>query len=209
MKDRTGIVEAIRHCDLGVIPNHRNTFTTINTPTRIFEYLSLGKPVVAPRTLGIEDYFGEDALLFFEAGDSRDLARKIEFAYFNREETTRFVERGQEVYLANNWSRQKAKLIHSIEELWRTIKRWLRDVISETQTPPAPTVRQLAETGAVEIIACPVSPGSEHSMIGVVAHDAERAVIREFFELFKTPWEFCRPGIAYDVLICSGSRFVR
>ena len=31
-------------------------------------------------------------------------------------------------------------------------------------------------------------------MIGVVAHDAERAVIREFFELFKTPWEFCRPG---------------
>ncbi len=91
VKDRTGIVEAIQHCDLGVIPNHRNTFTEINTPTRIFEYLSLGKPVVAPRTLGIEDYFGKDALLFFEAGDSRDLARKIEFAYFNREETTRFV----------------------------------------------------------------------------------------------------------------------
>ncbi len=45
-------------------------------------------------------------------------------------------------------------------------------------------------------------------MIGVVAPDAERAVIREFFELFKTPWEFCRPGIAYDVLICSGSKFV-
>ena len=119
MKDRTGIVEAIQHCDLGVIPNHRNTFTDINTPTRIFEYLSLGKPVVAPRTLGIEDYFGKDALLFFEAGDSTDLARKIEFAYFNREETTRFVERGQKVYLANNWSRQKAKLIHSIEELCR------------------------------------------------------------------------------------------
>ena len=34
------------------------------------------------------------------------------------------------------------------------------------------------------------------------------AVIREFFELFKTPWEFCRPGIAYDVLLCSGSEFV-
>ena len=119
VKDRTGIVEAIQHCDLGVIPNHRNTFTEINTPTRIFEYLSLGKPVVAPRTLGIEDYFGKDALLFFDAGDSRDLARRIEFAYFNREETTRFVERGQEVYLANNWTRQKANFIHSIEELCR------------------------------------------------------------------------------------------
>ncbi len=45
-------------------------------------------------------------------------------------------------------------------------------------------------------------------MIGVVADDAERPVIREFFELFKTPWEFWRPGVAYDVLICSGSKFV-
>ena len=45
-------------------------------------------------------------------------------------------------------------------------------------------------------------------MIGVVADDAGRTVIREFFELFKTPWEFWRPGVAYDVLICSGSNFV-
>ena len=45
-------------------------------------------------------------------------------------------------------------------------------------------------------------------MIGVVAHETARAVIREFFELFKTPWEFCRPGIAYDVLLCSGSEFI-
>ena len=32
---------------------------------------------------------------------------------------SRFVERGQEVYLANDWSRQKANFIHSIEELCR------------------------------------------------------------------------------------------
>ena len=28
----------------------------------------------------------------------------------------------------------------------------------------------------------------------------------EFFELFKTPWEFYRPGAQYDVLLCSNSR---
>ena len=45
-------------------------------------------------------------------------------------------------------------------------------------------------------------------MIGVVARETEHAVIREFFELFKTPWEFCRPGVAYDVLICSNAKSV-
>src|SRR5262249_13400951 len=51
------IVEAIEQCDVGVIPNHRNIFTELNTPTRIFEYLAVGKPVIAPLAPGITDYF--------------------------------------------------------------------------------------------------------------------------------------------------------
>ena len=117
VKNRREMVEVINRCDIGVVPNHRNTFTEINTPTRIFEYLSLGKPVIAPRTLGIEDYFGDDELIFFEAGDGRDLARQIEFAYFNREELVRIVERGQRIYLANTWSRQKLRFLYSIDRL--------------------------------------------------------------------------------------------
>jgi hypothetical protein len=42
-------------------------------------------------------------------------------------------------------------------------------------------------------------------MVGVVASEAEHAAVVEFFELFKTPWEFHRPGAHYDVLLCSNS----
>ena len=42
-------------------------------------------------------------------------------------------------------------------------------------------------------------------MIGVAANHSQALVVREFFELFKTPWEFCRPGVIYDVVICSES----
>lgn len=42
-------------------------------------------------------------------------------------------------------------------------------------------------------------------MIGVAARPAEHEAVREFFQLFKTPWEFQKPGAEYDVLICSGS----
>lgn len=41
-------------------------------------------------------------------------------------------------------------------------------------------------------------------MIGVIANPGEHDVVREFFELFKTPWEFYRDGQRYDVLLCTG-----
>jgi len=41
-------------------------------------------------------------------------------------------------------------------------------------------------------------------MIGVIVNPAEHGVVREFFELFKTPWEFYRKNRQYEVLICAG-----
>src|SRR3989442_317128 len=38
-------------------------------------------------------------------------------------------------------------------------------------------------------------------MIGVAARPEDRDVVREFFELFKTPWEFCRANGHYQVLL--------
>jgi hypothetical protein len=41
-------------------------------------------------------------------------------------------------------------------------------------------------------------------MIGVIADPSEYDVVREFFELFKTPWEFYRGDRRYDVVLCAG-----
>ena len=40
-------------------------------------------------------------------------------------------------------------------------------------------------------------------MIGVIAHSSEYPVVREFFQLFKTPWEFYSSDRQYDVLVCA------
>jgi glycosyltransferase involved in cell wall biosynthesis len=112
------IVEAIENCDLGIIPNHRNIFTEINTPTRIFEYLALAKPVIAPKARGIQDYFGDDDLIFFNLGDADDLARKIEFVYFHPVDAAEKIKRGQEVYLSHTWSQERVGLLDSISELF-------------------------------------------------------------------------------------------
>jgi hypothetical protein len=41
-------------------------------------------------------------------------------------------------------------------------------------------------------------------MIGVIADSSHHCVVSEFFELFKTPWEFYRSDRTYDVLLCAG-----
>jgi glycosyltransferase involved in cell wall biosynthesis len=105
------IVEAIEACDVGVIPNHRNAFTEINTPTRIFEYLAVGKPVIAPRAGGIQDYFNDESLILFEPGDSADLAQKIEHVFFHPGDAVEVVKRGQEVYLAHAWREERQTLV--------------------------------------------------------------------------------------------------
>src|SRR5262245_28485299 len=38
-------------------------------------------------------------------------------------------------------------------------------------------------------------------MIGVLAQPDDHDTVREFFELFKTPWEFCRRDRNYRVLL--------
>ena len=46
------------------------------------------------------------------------------------------------------------------------------------------------------------------AMIGVIADPAEHDVVREFFELFKTPWEFYQRDRQYEILLCTGSERV-
>ena len=43
-------------------------------------------------------------------------------------------------------------------------------------------------------------------MIGVIANSSEHAVISEFFELFKTPWEFYTSDRRYEVVLCAANQ---
>jgi hypothetical protein len=44
-------------------------------------------------------------------------------------------------------------------------------------------------------------PPVKAPVIGVIAEKSEQGIVEEFFELFKTPWEFARSGNRYDVVL--------
>ncbi|MBC8096238.1 MAG: glycosyltransferase family 4 protein, partial [Akkermansiaceae bacterium] len=124
------IPAAILDSDLGVIPNCRTPFTEINFPTRIFEYLCLGKAVIVPRTRGIQDYFSEDSIIFFEPDNAQDLSDKICWAYSHPAEVQAIVARGQKVYEQHRWALEKHLFLGLVEDLLTSQSR-------AAQAPPA------------------------------------------------------------------------
>ncbi len=111
------IAKDISKIDLGLIPNRLSSFTQINFPTRIFEYLAMHKPVLVPGTKGIRDYFHDDEILFFEAGNVADLAAKIEWAYQHPAELQNVMARGLEIYERNNWNAEEKRLVKLVTAL--------------------------------------------------------------------------------------------
>jgi len=111
------IVEIIPECDVGIIPNRLNPFTKINFPTRIFEYLYMKKPVVVPRTQGINDYFDESSIFYFDAGDAENLANVIFNVYSDPTKTIDVVNNGYRIYQNYRWEHQSKNLIKIYKEL--------------------------------------------------------------------------------------------
>lgn len=111
------IVETIPECNVGIIPNRLTPFTKINFPTRIFEYLHMKKPVVVPRTQGIKDYFDEESIFYFDAGDAENLANVIFRVYSDSSGTLNVINKGYEIYQNYRWEYQSQNLIKIYKEL--------------------------------------------------------------------------------------------
>ncbi len=112
------IAAAIKTINLGLIPNKRSPFTEINMPTRIFEYLCLGKPVIAPRTLGVLDYFKEDDIFYFEPGNAANLADVILSVIKNPENTLERIKNGMNIYNKYSWEIEKTHLTKAVSNMF-------------------------------------------------------------------------------------------
>jgi glycosyltransferase involved in cell wall biosynthesis len=110
-KTQADIARAIQESDLGVVPNRSSPFTELNFPTRIFEYLAMHRPVLAPATQGIKDYFSEDQLLMFEPGNVDDLTARILWIREHPDAARDLVTRGLEVYRQYLWQKERARFL--------------------------------------------------------------------------------------------------
>jgi peptidoglycan/xylan/chitin deacetylase (PgdA/CDA1 family) len=77
----------------------------------------MGKPVIAPNTTGIRDYFDNQSLPFFEPGDEKSLASEILNLYQNPSLRQDYCIQGNKIYKAHSWELESEKLFNLIRDI--------------------------------------------------------------------------------------------
>ncbi len=102
----------ISRADVGIVSMNYDAL-----PNKLFEYLAMGKPVVASDLEPFKAYVPEGAALYFRSGDEGDLARRVLELYRDPEKGASVAAQGQAVYEQYRWSITKQKYLAVFEQL--------------------------------------------------------------------------------------------
>lgn len=103
--------------DLGLVPLEISSITNYALPLKLLEYLSLGMSSVCVRNAAIAHYFGEDDLLYVEAGNPDALAALLDRLIEEPDIVERYRRRAIELRPRFVWSHEKARYVEILDEL--------------------------------------------------------------------------------------------
>jgi glycosyltransferase involved in cell wall biosynthesis len=113
------IPELIADCDIGVVPTIHDPFTELLLPVKLLECIHTGLAVAASRLPLLEDYFGADALNFFEPGSPSSLAATLVEMCQNRDESLARARTAAVRLEDVAWPAQSARYVELVEALAR------------------------------------------------------------------------------------------
>jgi glycosyltransferase involved in cell wall biosynthesis len=111
------IPEFVAEADLGVVPYRQDTFTDLIYPTKAFEYIVMGIPVIMSGLAGVVELFPDVPDLFFPPDDVDALAQHILRLYREPERKRRLNEALQRAYAPYRLEGQRRTYLSLVERL--------------------------------------------------------------------------------------------
>lgn len=115
--DASDLAQLILSNHIGVIPYRRNIFTDGILPTKLMEYIALGRTVIAARTPAITAHFDENMIEFFAPEDVEDLARRIVYLYEHPERQRELAHNAAGFNIKYNWSAEQERYVNLVTQL--------------------------------------------------------------------------------------------
>jgi len=111
------LLRRLADADAGVVAVRRDAFRDITLCIKMFDLISMRKPVVISRTRAVEAYFGTDCFRLFESGNEEDLARAIYELYADPDLRRRLVQHATAVNEPYRWVHQARRYVEIAERL--------------------------------------------------------------------------------------------
>jgi glycosyltransferase involved in cell wall biosynthesis len=111
------LLRAIAAADAGLVAMKRDSFRDLTHTNKMFDFISMRRPVIVSRTASVEAYFDESCFQLFDSEDDRDLARAIRGLHADAGLQERLVRRAAEVNEPYRWPRQRELYRHVVERL--------------------------------------------------------------------------------------------
>lgn len=105
------MIEEILCADLVIVPMRRNPYSVLIHTNKMYEYMTLGRPIISSRLKSVCSYFPEDTLLYFEPDDEGSLAERVFYAFSHPEEVQLRIHRMTELYKTYCWEHEKGKYL--------------------------------------------------------------------------------------------------
>lgn len=114
-KAHQDVPDYIRGFDVGIVPYLTNKYTATVVPTKINEYLAMGKPVVSTDLPEVNTFEEEHGVIITSPNDSTEFVASIERAIHASGEETAMLRR-RKVAATNGWEQRVEQMSELIEK---------------------------------------------------------------------------------------------